>query len=147
MMYVKMWVSRGCSKATMWMVDVGLLLVVLITGCVCYASIPQLNHSLPSWTLVFLVPASVRMVRIRFVGLEKEVVVSLIHLWLFVPYRFRRQPVKGVTTGRSSDDLDEDDEVDLFSGDGERLTISVREGGAEKVGCWIRDTVEHLKRK
>ena len=131
MMYVKMWISRGCSKATMWMLDVGLLLVVLITGCVCYMSIPQLNHNLPSWTLVFLVPASVRMVRIRLDdGSVKGVVVSLIYLWLFVPYRFRRQTVKGVATGRSSDDLDEDDEVDLFSGDGERLTISVREGGS-----------------
>lgn len=146
MTFLKVWAFRKVNKAALWMLDIGLLLMVVIAGILSYVWIPQLHRNVPSWMLLFLVPASAHTVRIKFVPSENGTVVNLAYFWFIVPIRFKSLQVVRVVTGRSSDDLDEDDELDLCSGDGgENLRLEVRK--AQSLGVWMQEVVQSFKSK
>lgn len=118
----KLFGYRTKTSAYLWMLDVQWLIYAVVVACAGGVAIAA-KH-LPVWTL-FLLPALLRTVRIKFIKSDGDVIAKFTHIWVVVPYRSHTQKVRNLAAHCSSDDLDEEDELVFGDGSGTGIQLEV----------------------
>ena len=103
------------SKTVMWLAVADWTWLLPFFAAVTFVMAPARYNPLPPWALLLAVPVSLVWVRLSFVRVADGVEVRALCVWLVVPVKHRRQPVVRIATSRSSDDLDHDDEIQIYA--------------------------------
>lgn len=129
------------TPSTMWCVAADLIWLIPFFVTLGYLGISARYRPFPPSMLLLTIPLSTIWVRLAVRRGGNGVELRRLFVWCVVPVCARRQPLTSVGTCRSSDDIDEPDEIVLFpSPSGAPLTLWAYQ--AKAVGAALRAAMQ-----